>query len=823
VSGAGARFWLTWSWRDLRRRWPLVVTIGLLLAGGAGMAAGLGSMYQWRVESNDRSFAALSVHDLRVQVEEGAFAPGGSLAAAARAIPAADEVSAASERLIVPTQIDATAAAPDGVLTPGRLIGVEPGTPRTIDGIEVTGPPVDAIAVDEGSGLGAGTGALLDPLYAEENEISVPARIELAGGAALELSGLGSSPETFLTTGPSGSFGSAADFGNVFAPLATVQQLSGRPGRVNELALTLRAGGDREAVAAQLARRIGRDLPGLGVAISEREDIDAHRLLYEDAENDQQLFNVFAFLILAGAAFGAFNLISRTIEAQRREIGIGMALGVPPARLAVRPLMLGAQIAVLGAVLGIGAGLLINGWLRSLLVDQLPLPILVTDFQVDVFMRAAVIALLIPILAAAWPVRRGLRVTPIEAIEVGARAARSSGLAPLLGRLPLPGSSLAQMPPRNVLRTPRRTLLTVLATAAVLAVAVSMSGMLDSFAATVDRNKEEELRGAPDRLTVSLDRAYRDEAAPVGAVEGSPEVGAADRRVSLPVRLGSDGTEIDAVADTIPAEGAVWTPRAVEGELPRGPDEILIAASAAEDLGVGVGDGIELAHPRRIGADRFATEVATVTVSGLHPDPFRFPAYLGPEATERFGLSGRVNSLEVVPADGFDADAAKRALFGIGGVTSVEAAATFSNSLDEGLEEFAAIIRVVTAIAIFLILLIAFNSTAINADERAREYATMFAYGLPVRTVLRLAIAEALIMGVLATMIGIALGVAILSWVVEVNLAEVLPELGVVVTLSPATVVIAAIAGAGAMALAPLLLARRLRRMDVPSTLRVVE
>jgi putative ABC transport system permease protein len=500
-----------------------------------------------------------------------------------------------------------------------------------------------------------------------------------------------------------------------------------------------------------------------------------------------------------------------------------MALGVPPMRLAVRPLMLGAQIAVIGAVLGIGAGLLINGWLRSLLVDQLPLPILVTDFQVDVFMRAAVIALLIPILAAAWPVRRGLRVTPIEAIEVGARAARSSGLAPLLGRLPLPGSSLAQMPPRNVLRTPRRTLLTVLATAAVLAVAVSMSGMLDSFAATVDRNKEEELRGAPDRLTVSLDRAYRDEAAPVGAVEGSPEVGAADRRVSLPVRLGSDGTEIDAVADTIPAEGAVWTPRAVEGELPRGPDEILIAASAAEDLGVGVGDGIELAHPRRIGADRFATEVATVTVSGLHPDPFRFPAYLGPEATERFGLSGRVNSLEVVPADGFDADAAKRALFGIGGVTSVEAAATFSNSLDEGLEEFAAIIRVVTAIAIFLILLIAFNSTAINADERAREYATMFAYGLPVRTVLRLAIAEALIMGVLATMIGIALGVAILSWVVEVNLAEVLPELGVVVTLSPATVVIAAIAGAGAMALAPLLLARRLRRMDVPSTLRVVE
>jgi len=42
MGGLGARFWLTWSWRDLRRRWPLVLAIGLLLAGGTGLAAGLG-------------------------------------------------------------------------------------------------------------------------------------------------------------------------------------------------------------------------------------------------------------------------------------------------------------------------------------------------------------------------------------------------------------------------------------------------------------------------------------------------------------------------------------------------------------------------------------------------------------------------------------------------------------------------------------------------------------------------------------------------------------------------------------------------------------
>ena len=827
MDGLGARFWLTWSWRDLRRRWPLVLAIGLLLAGGTGLAAGLGSMRGWRVDSNDRSFAALSVHDLRVDVEEGGYAPAGALRDAALAIPAADSVDAVAEQLVAPTQIDASAVAPEPVLTPGQLIGVEPGEDRTVDGVEVTGPGVDAIAVEEGRGLGSGSGAaavaVLDPLYAEENGIAPSGKIELAGGPALELVGLGRSPETFLVTGPGGAFSATEDFGTVFVRLATAQRLTGREGLANGLALTLKPGADRDAVGAQLERTIRRQLPGLGVRLSVLEDLDSHRILYDDAENDQQLFNVFAFLILAGAAFGAFNLVSRTIEAQRREIGIGMALGVPPKRLAVRPMMLGLQIAVIGVVLGVGVGLLVNEWLRGLLADQLPLPIVEAGFRPGTFLRAAAIGLVIPLTAAAWPVRRGLRVTPIEAIRVGFRAAGGGGLAPLVGRLPLPGNSLAQMPPRNVLRAPRRTLLTVLATAAVVSVAVSMSGMIDSFAATVDRNQAEELRGGRDRLSVSLDRFYREGAGPVTAVESSPAVARSDLRISVPAELRAGDEQLDVVVETLPAGEPVWRPRAAEGRIPRGPHEILIAETAAEDLGVAVGDQVELRHPRRVGPDRFETAVSSARVSGLHPDPFRFPAFVDPQAAAQFGLEGRVNRIEVMPAEGLDPAAAKQALFGVGGAASIEAAAALGESLDKGLDEFAAVIRVVTAIAIALVLLIAFNSTAINADERAREYATMFAYGLPTRTVLRLAVLESLIVGVLATLLGLAIGIAILNWVVNVSFKEVLPELGVVVSLSATSVMLAALAGAGAMAAAPLLTVRRLRRMDVPSTLRVVE
>ena len=70
---------------------------------------------------------------------------------------------------------------------------------------------------------------------------------------------------------------------------------------------------------------------------------------------------------------------------------------------------------------------------------------------------------------------------------------------------------------------------------------------------------------------------------------------------------------------------------------------------------------------------------------------------------------------------------------------------------------------------------------------------------------------------------GIAAGYAITGWVVNSLLPEVIPELGLEVVVRGATILTVALAVIGAMAFAPLLAVRRLRRMDLPGTLRVVE
>ena len=63
------------------------------------------------------------------------------------------------------------------------------------------------------------------------------------------------------------------------------------------------------------------------------------------------------------------------------------------------------------------------------------------------------------------------------------------------------------------------------------------------------------------------------------------------------------------------------------------------------------------------------------------------------------------------------------------------------------------------AVVIFLLaMLIAYLTSSISLDARVREHATMFAYGVKVRTALRMAITESALMGVVATVIGVAGG-----------------------------------------------------------------
>lgn len=82
---------------------------------------------------------------------------------------------------------------------------------------------------------------------------------------------------------------------------------------------------------------------------------------------------------------------------------------------------------------------------------------------------------------------------------------------------------------------------------------------------------------------------------------------------------------------------------------------------------------------------------------------------------------------------------------------------------------------------------------------------------------------EAVLIGVLGTVVGLIAGRGLLSWIMNTNMRETMPDIGALISVGPLTYLLAVIAGIVVVALAPLLTLRRLRRTDISATLRVVE
>jgi putative ABC transport system permease protein len=822
---------LRWSWRDLRARWLQVAAIALVIGIGSGVYSGLSSTSQWRLASYDASYERLGMWDLRVELAEGTAVDAAALAAA---VDGVDDVEGTELRLVVPTQVDAST--PDQtILVPGQVVGID---------VTDDGPEIGRVVAAEGRPLvgdDAGTDvALLDQHFAEHYDLPVNGQIRVAPGVDLDYVGFGLSPEHLIIIPPRGTIFGEAAYAVLWAPLDTVQRISGQQGQANDLVIRARDGADRDMLEAAVTTALSERFPATGFTITPRDDDSVLRTLYDDIDSDQRFNNIFAVLILAGAAFAAFNLTGRIVQAQRREIGIGMALWVTPARLAMRPLLVGAQIATLGVVFGIAVGLVIDALLASVLSDVFPLPVWIVDFQPMVFLRGAALGFLLPLLATLFPVLRAVRVAPVEAIRTGHHVTSGSGLAPLLTRLPLPGSSVAQMPFRNVLRSPRRTLVTALGIAASITTLVGVIGMIDSYLATLDRGEAEVLGDQPDRLTISLEPAPV-ESDEVQAVLGSDVLEQAEAGLDLGGVLDPDDQAIEVFVSVVDLRSELWAPTLVEGSIddvagpsidgaPRDragaasgePPALVVSRKALDDLGLSVGDTVSLRHPVREGLG-FRLVDSDVRVGAVHPNPFRFVSYLDIDHAGLFDLEGITNRVQAIPTAEVGAEGAQRELFGQPGVIAVQPVRTQVDAIRDRIEEFVSIFTIVQVAVLVLALLIAFNSTSINVDERRREHATMFAYGLPVRSVVRVAVLESVVTGLIGTVMGIIAGRILVSWITRVLFGDTVPDIGIIPDVALQTIFTALALGIVAVAVAPLLTIRRLRKMDIPSTLRVME
>ncbi|MBN1563411.1 MAG: ABC transporter permease [Anaerolineae bacterium] len=816
-------FWLRWSWRDLRARWLQVLAISLIIALGTGVFAGLGGQESWRVDSLDTSTERLNMHDFKMELADGSFIDQTDLIAALDGI---EGVAALEPRLIVPTLLDASTE-DDTVLAQGQLVGVD---------VSENGPQVDSLYVDQGrifTSDDAGQNvAMLELQFADINNVEVGTTLRISGDVELETVGIGQSPEYFAVVPPDNSFVfGEANYAVMFVPLSTAQRITDREGLINNVAFILADGADSAAVQAAVEAHMTASFPDTGLDFVTRDDDIGLTMLYSDAKNDQVTWDIVALMFLVGAALGAFNLAGRIVESQRRQIGIGMALGVSRFWIAFRPMLVGVQIAVLGTLLGLLAGIGLSSLFASLFRDILPMPYWETSLYMPGFIQATVLGILLPFAATVLPIWRAVRVSPVDAITTGNLVAKGGGLSWLANHLPLPGKSFMQMPVKNILRSPWRSLLTVLGISMAIILMTAFIGFLDSFVATLDRAEDAYLYENGDRMIVTLDRFYPETNGEIAAIrdlaaeDGSPLFAQLEIGLMLGGRLIDGDEDIDTLIELHDMDQAIWRPKLLAGELPTASDEpgIILSEKAADDLGVAVGDLVTLEHPRREGLLSFRLVQTELPVIGIHNNPVRALSYMDLSATNLVGLNDVTNLLVAKPAEGAQPDTIKLALMNQPGVASVQEIAEISESFEVIMDLFVTILQVVRIIVLFMAFLIAFNTTSINVDERVREISTMFAFGLPVRTVTRMQIFENLIIGVLGTALGLVLGWFALNAMLVARVEDQLAEFKFIVEISPETLIVSMVLGVLVVAITPLLSIRKMTRLNIPDMLRVME
>jgi ABC-type antimicrobial peptide transport system permease subunit len=122
------------------------------------------------------------------------------------------------------------------------------------------------------------------------------------------------------------------------------------------------------------------------------------------------LLTVFAAIGLVLAAVGVYGVMSYTVAARRREMGIRLALGARPGALLGQVLRSGVKLAAAGAVLGFAAAWVLGDVFATMLFQTSPR-------DTWTFLGVAGLLFGTAVFACYRPARRAARVDPIEALR----------------------------------------------------------------------------------------------------------------------------------------------------------------------------------------------------------------------------------------------------------------------------------------------------------------------------------------------------------------------------------------------------------------------
>jgi putative ABC transport system permease protein len=200
----------------------------------------------------------------------------------------------------------------------------------------------------------------------------------------------------------------------------------------------------------------------------------------------------------------------------------------------------------------------------------------------------------------------------------------------------------------------------------------------------------------------------------------------------------------------------------LEGRWPAAADEVVVDAGSVDGQGWQLGDSVQIStlQPKRdfklVGVARYGDVDSLGGIS--------FTVFTLPTAQQLLGREGKYDAISVAAEEGLSEDELVAAIEpALPDEVQVKSATAEAKEQTDEVSEFTKFFRyfllAFAAVALFVGAFVIFNTFSITVAQRTREFATMRTIGASRRQVLGSVILESLVIGLLASLVGLALGV----------------------------------------------------------------
>lgn len=491
---------------------------------------------------------------------------------------ALDNVRGVETRLVVEGRV----ILDDGEIVPARFIGVEVGRDLTVnvpaitDGFMITSPTQVMV---------------LQNLISSDLKVGEGIDVSIQGTSEVEtftIQASVTSPEFMVPTGdPDSAFPLPGKFVAVFMSKNQLQSLTNLT--INNICVTF----EDPALSKETTSSVLEVLSPFGITkVTLQEDNSNYRLLQTSINKMDKMIPFMALMFGLIGFFLVYVTVSKLVMSQKKEIGVLFALGYTKRQVIASYVLYGIVVGLIGGLLGTAIGLLFGNGFATIIWQSISIIALIPAYTIESVIFGPLFGIFIVISSALIPILGVARMTPQEAIHHSdmSNVSGKPSLIESINPRKKKTSVWTLLGLRNVFRSRKRSLVTILSIGMIIGYAGSWLFMLQTmplFLGDMDsQNWDFRVDLVQPQTEVTL-----------ANITGHSEVAYSEFFLQGYCEASHGSSSQNSILIGLDPQTKALGFTFSKGRIVQSGDEVMITSQTSDDLGVGLGDTIELSLP----------------------------------------------------------------------------------------------------------------------------------------------------------------------------------------------------------------------------------